>query len=150
MKKVLRTIFAVLGGLLMASVFIVPIVRGIMYKDERDVMLIAVGILVLIALMAIIGIRHTARVERKAVAQTSGVIIRARRWLGGDEYDTDDSWRIRIRYCADGQEYQITKHVRLRYGVNAKKYINRPVTVHYDPDHPKTAWAEWPWGKGKR
>ena len=133
----------------MASVFIVPIVRGIMYKDERDVMLIAVGILVLIALMAIIGIRHTARVERKAVAQTSGVIIRARRWLGGDEHDTDVAWWFRIRYCVDRQEYQITKHVRLRYGVNAKKYINRPVTVHYDPDHPKTAWVEVPREKSK-
>ena len=145
MKKVLRTIFAVLGGLLMASVFIVPIVRGIMYKDERDVMLIAVGLLVLFASMAIFGIRRKARIDRKAVAQTSGVIIRARRWLGGDEHDTDVAWWFKIRYSVGHQEYQITKYARFRLGVNAKRYVNCSVTVHYDPNHPKTARVEFPW-----
>ena len=145
MNKVLKTVLTVLGGLLAASVFIVPIVRGIMYKDERPVMLIAVGILVLFALMAVIGIRRKARIDRKAVAQTSGVIIRARRGLGGDEHDTDDDWWFKIRYSVDQQEYQITRYVRLKFGVNAKQYVNRSVTVHYDPHHPKTAWAEFPW-----
>ncbi len=145
MNKVLKTVLTVLGGLLAASVFIVPIVRGIMYEDERPVMLIAVGILVLFALMAVIGIRRKARIDRKAVAQTSGVIIRARRGLGGDEHDTDDDWWFKIRYSVDRQEYQITRYVRLKFGVNAKQYVNRSVTVHYDPHHPKTAWAEFPW-----
>jgi hypothetical protein len=145
MNKVLKTVLTVLGGLLSASVFIVPIVRGIMYEDERPVMLIAVGILVLFALMAVIGIRRKARIEWKAVAQTSGVIIRARRWLGGDEHDTDVGCWFRIRYSVDRQEYQITRYVRLKFGANTKQYINRSVTVHYDPHHPKTAWAEFPW-----
>ena len=145
MKKVLKTVFTVLGGLLAASVFNVPIIRGIMYEDERDVMLIAVGLLVLFASMAIFGIRRKARIDRKAVAQTSGVIIRARRWLGGDEHDTDDDRWFKIRYSVDRQEYQITRYVRLKFGANTKQYINRSVTVHYDPHHPKTAWAEFPW-----
>ena len=150
MKKFLKMVSTVLNGLLVASVFIVPIVRGIMYEDERDVMLIAVGLLVLFSSMAIFGIRRKARIDRKAVAQTSGVIIRARRdWLGGDEHDTDVDWWFKIRYSVDQQEYQITKHARFRLGVSAKRYVNCSVTVHYDPNHPKTAWVEFPWDESE-
>lgn len=149
MKKVLKAIPAVLIGLLMAYGLIAVIVRGILYEDERNVMLIAVGIIVLFALVAIIGIRRTSRIKRKAIAQTSGVIIHARRRLSGDEYDTDAGWWFRIRYSVDQQEYQITRHDRFGFGVNARQYVNKPVTVHYDPDDPKTAWAEMPWEKSK-
>ncbi|MBR4359763.1 MAG: hypothetical protein IKP32_04015 [Clostridia bacterium] len=149
MKKVLTTVFTVLSGLLLVSVFVVPIVRGIMYKDERSAMLIAVGVLALFASLAIYGIKHTAHIRQKATAQTSGIITRAKKQLAGDEYDTDNGWRLRISYRVDQQEYQITKYIRLKFGTNAKQYVNRSVTVHYDPNDPKTAWAEFPWEQSK-
>ncbi len=120
MKKVLKTVFAVPGGLILASVFVVPIVRGIMNEEERRTMLIVAGVLALFVSMAVFGIWRRVRTEQKAVAQTSGVIIRARRRLSGDETDTDDGWWFRIRYCVDQQEYRTTKYVRFKSGVNAK------------------------------
>ncbi len=145
MKKFLHKAALVFCGLLTVSGFAVPIIRGFfVYENERSTAIIVLVILVLVVLMAVIGIKHRTYVEQRATAQTSGVIIHARRRLGGDEYDTDvDGW-FRIRYSVDRQEYQITRFMSFKSGVNAKQHVNRSVAVHYDPHHPKTAWAEFP------
>ncbi len=150
MKRFLHKLALVFCGLLTVSVFAVPIVRGFfLYEDEKSAAIIALLILVLLVLMAVIGIRHRSKIEQRATAQTPGVIIHAGRWFGGDEYDTDVDWWFRIRYSVDRQEYRITRHMRFKCGSNAKQCVNRSVTVHYDPHHPKTAWVEFPWKNSK-
>lgn len=145
-----KKIYTVLCGLLVASIFIIPFVEGIINHEQslKGSGLIGVGVLVLLAFTTlIISVNCMAHVKQRATAQTSGVIIHAKRNLIGDEYDTDNGYWYRIRYCVDRQEYQITKYVYLKNGINGKQYVNRSVTVHYDPNNPGTAWAEWPWEK---
>ena len=75
----------------------------------------------------------------KATAQTMGIICGS--WGGGESCEF--CW-FKVRFTVDGKEYRIRETTSIDDTLELKKHINQRVTVHYDPDHPRTAWAECP------
>ena len=88
------------------------------------------------------------RIRKKAVAVTTGKITSLRfneHYDSGREYV--DGWYY--SYSADGKEYQKSQMLRFRvspFGLEQRMepHIGEDVVVHYDPEHPKQAWAETP------
>ena len=82
---------------------------------------------------------HRIRTVEKATAQTMGIICGS--WGGGE--DGDHCW-FKVRFTVDGKEYRIRETTSIDDALELKKHINHKVPVHYDPNHPRTAWAECP------
>ncbi len=129
--------------LLIAAVFVVPIVRGFLNEDERSVAIIGLLILVLFVLMAVIGIKRRSSIKKRATARTSGIISGVRISPFGEEHSDFTCW-FKISYHVDGQEYQISEVSEFETRQAAKQFVGKKVTVYYDPNRPRIAWAEFP------
>lgn len=88
------------------------------------------------------------RNRKRAAAVTDGKITDLR---FNEHYDSGrkfvDGWYY--SYSVDGKEYRKSQMLRFRVSPRdlenrMRGHIDEDVVVHYDPEHPKRAWAETP------
>lgn len=84
--------------------------------------------------------RTTATVKGRVVG-----IDKTENYEGTNQYA--GGWEI--SYRVKGEDYRLTQPMKAWSwgpfsGKRMQSYIEHEVTVHYDPDHPRRAWAEIP------
>ena len=103
------------------------------------------SILVVVIIGFIVYVVKKARDEHaisRATAQTKGTIYSVFQFYDSEDHNTTNYWVV--RYSVGGMTYRFQQEAYSMSKQSMEAYVDKEVSVFYDPQKPEKAWADTP------